>query len=139
MNHALFIASAACLLAAMARLARALPGQNVAYIVVVLVLVEVAMENWTHATDMLTGAAFWPAAILWFRDGTQLLLKRWRHNPNYGLFLLGLPSLAAAGVQIIFTPGILAAGRFCLTAVCLAFLMPWFLQKRVTASEESKR
>jgi hypothetical protein len=137
-NEILFIASAACLLAAMVALARSLPAQNVAFIVACLAAVEACVEYWTHAADLKSGVLFWPGAILLFRAAGQVPLKPLRQNKNYGLFLLCLASGAAAALQILFAPPIMAAGRFCLTAVCLLLLTPWFLQKRVTTSSASK-
>jgi hypothetical protein len=134
-----FIASAAGLLLAVVPLARALPAQNVAFIVLFLILVELAVEYWQGAQDLLVGAAFWPAAILWLRFGTQFILKSWRQNRNYGIFLLALPGIVTGAVQLAFSPALLMVGRFVLTAGCLAFLMPWFLPKRVTTSGGSKR
>jgi hypothetical protein len=139
MIDALFIAGLACLLAAAVVLVRALPAQNVAFIILLLVVVEVAFEYRYDPDDLLDGSMFWPGAIILLRTAVQGLLKRWRQRRNYGLFLIGLTSIAAAFLELFFDSPNTAAVRFCVTGVCLLFLTPWFLQKRITTSGESKK
>jgi hypothetical protein len=138
MDIFLHIASLACLLAAAIMLVRALPAQNVAFIILFLVAVEVAFEYWNESDDLLDGAMFWPGAIILLRIGMQRLLKPYRPGRNHGLFLIGLTSAPPAVVPLMLDLPKMAAIRFCLTAICLVFLTPWFLQKRITTSGESK-
>jgi len=107
-----------------APLARALPAQNVAFIVLFLILVELAVEYWQGPRICWLARRFWPAAILWLRFGTQFILKSWRQNRNYGIFLLALPGIVTGAVQLVFSPRCWMVGRCLLTAGCLAFLMP---------------
>jgi hypothetical protein len=136
---ALSIGSLACLLAAAMALIRFLPAQNVAFIILFLVAVEVALEYWNEAGNLQEGAFFWPGAIVLLRVAGQKLLKPWRQNRHYGLFLIGLVSVFTAVLQLLFDSAQTAAARLFVTAVCLLFLTPWFLQKRVAASGESKK
>jgi hypothetical protein len=135
---ALFIASLACLLAAALVLMRFLPAQNVAFIVLFLATIEAALEFWNQAGNLEEGAMFWPGAIILSRAAGQRLLKPWRQSRNYGLFLIGLTSVVTAVLQLFLDSPQRAAGRFCATAICLLVLTPWFLQKRITVSGESK-
>jgi multisubunit Na+/H+ antiporter MnhB subunit len=139
MNGIVFIGSLGCLLAAAVVLVRALPAQNAAFIILLLALVEVALEHFAPGGELQQGAMFWPGAIILSRTVGQHLLKPWRRSRFYGLYLIGLTSCAAAVLQLRFDTTQTALGRFCATAICLIFLMPWFLQKRVTASGESKK
>ncbi|HUD47277.1 MAG TPA: hypothetical protein VMR33_10625 [Candidatus Baltobacteraceae bacterium] len=139
MNDALFIASLACLLAAAVALVRFLPAQNAAFIILLLVAVEVAFDYWNGAGHLAEAAMFWPGAIILMRRAGQILLKPWRQRRNYGLLLIALPSGVTAGPPLILDSPERAAVRFCVTAVSLTLLTPWFLQKRVTFSGEAKK
>lgn len=132
------MASLVCLLAAALVLLRVLPAQNVAFIILCLAAVEAALEFWNHARNLPEGAMFWTGAIILLRTAGQILLKPWRQDRNYGLYLIGLASGGATGLQWLLDPAQSAAGRFLLTAICLTVLTPWFLQKRITASGGSK-
>ena len=138
MDVALHVASVACLLAAVVVLVRMLPAQNVVFIILFLVAVEVAYEYWSGSDDLLDGAMFWPGAIILLRTGGQSLLKPYRGSNNYGWFLIGLTTATSAVVPLVLNEPHMVAGRIGVTAICLLFLTPWFLQKRVTASGESK-
>jgi hypothetical protein len=135
----LFIASLGCLLAAAVALGHFLPAQNIAFIILFLGAVEAALEFWLHMRNFEDGAMFWPGAIILLRMAGQRLLRPWRQARNYGLFLIGLTSVAAAVLQMCFGSTETAAGRMCLTAICLVLLTPWFLQKHITVSEESRK
>jgi hypothetical protein len=132
-----FIAIAVCLAAA-AALGRVLPTQNVAFIFGLLGAVEAAYEFSRGGENLLAGAIFWPGAIIFSRMAAQMLLKPWRRNRNYGWLLLGLASCLPAVVSLILDSPMQAAVRFCMTAACLFALAPWFIQKRVIASEAAK-
>jgi hypothetical protein len=133
-----FIASVTCLLVAIVALTRRLPVQNVVFIVTSLAAVEVALEYWAKSSNLVTCAMFWPGLIILSRIAAQNLLKPWRPAPNYGLFLLGLASGEAVVAQALVGPVTATAieCRFCVTAVFLLFLTPWFLQKRTTSFEK---
>jgi hypothetical protein len=135
MHYLLFIASVACLLVAAAVLVRVLPAQNVAFIILILVLVEAAVECWYDGADVLNGPMFWPAAVILFRTGVQALLKPFRQMRNYGLFLLAVTSGAVTLIALAFQSPQAAIHRLILTVLCLIFLTPWFLQKRITFSQ----
>ncbi len=117
-------------------LVRRLPAQNVVFIILCLVAVEAALEWRTHSGNLQDGAMFWPGAIILLRLAAQSFLKPWRQRRNYGLFLIGLTGLTTALLQWFLGSAQVAAGRFCVTAICLVFLAPWFLQKRITAFGE---
>jgi hypothetical protein len=138
MNVVLFVASLACLLAGAVALVRFLPAQNVAFIIVFLAGVEVALEYRNGTEVLLDGAMFWPGAVILMRTSAQVLLKPWRQRRHYGLLLIGAASCAVAGLALAFDSPQAAISRFCVTAVCLLLLTPWFLQKRITASGESE-
>lgn len=139
MTVALFIASLAWLLTAAMVLVRSVPAQNVAFIILFLGAVEAALECRSHAGNLQDGVMFWSGAIILLRTAGQGVLKPWRQRPNYGLFLIGLTSLATAVLQRFLDSVQVAGSRFCVTAICLIILAPWFLQKRITASGESTK
>jgi hypothetical protein len=134
LNSAYFIASLACLIVATVALARVLPAQNVAFIVMFLACVEVAFEYWHDSENLLNGTMFWPGAIILLRMGVQRLLKPYRQSRNFGWFVIGLTSIPPAVPPLVLGETTIAMGRLCVTAVCLFFLTPWFIQKRVTTS-----
>ncbi|HEY3852838.1 MAG TPA: hypothetical protein VGO67_00430 [Verrucomicrobiae bacterium] len=127
-----------CLILAAILLGRRLPAQNVLFILATLSVVEAAVDYGFKTGNILECSMFWTGIIVLSRIAGQSLLKAWRRSPNYGLFLLGLASAETAFVQIFFGGLISALGRLMLTVGCLLFLTPWFLQKRLTASSESK-
>ncbi len=139
MNALLFVASLTCVVTASIVLARTLPAQNVAFIILVLVAVEFALDRCYGSENVLNSSMFWPGLIIFSRIAGHVVLRRWRGARNFGFFLIAAASTSAALVALAIDslPG--AINRFCVTAVCLIFLTPWFLQKRVTASEEAKR
>jgi len=134
-----YIGSFLCLLAGVAVLARYLPAQNIAFIIVLLAGVEVAMEIWQESENWVQGAFFWAGAIILIRAGGQQILKPMRQEKNYGLVLLGFTCAFAAVIQLCFDSLGGAVLRFCATAICLLFLTPWLIPKRVTASAEAKK
>jgi hypothetical protein len=135
MHYLLFIASLTCLLVAAAVLVRSLPAQNVAFIILILVLIETAVERFYYGGNILYGPIFWPAAVILFRTGAQTLLKPFRQMRNYGLFLLAATTCAVTSIALAFQSAQAAIHRFILTVLCLIFLTPWFLQKRITYSQ----
>jgi len=135
----LYVGSFLCLLGGVVLLARYLPAQNVAFIIVLLAGVEVAMETWQQRENWVQGVFFWAGAIILIRAGGQQILKPMRSAKNYGLALLGFTCGCAAVIQLCFDSLEGAVLRFCATAVCLFFLTPWLIQKRVTTSAEAKK
>ena len=118
-------------------LGRLLPAQNVLFILVTLFVVKAAIDYGFKTGSILERALFWPGIIVLSRIAGQRVLKPWRRTPNYGLFLLAVASAEAAFVQIFFGR-LIQMVRLCLTAGCLLVLTPWFLQKRLITSAESK-
>lgn len=139
MNTLLFIASLTCLLAASIILARTLPAQNVAFLILVLAAVEFALDRWHGSENVLTNSMFFPGVIIFSRIAGQIVLRPWRQARNYGFYLIGLACVAVALVACVVDSPQAALIRFVITAVCLIFLTPWFLQKRITISGESRR
>jgi hypothetical protein len=133
------IGSFICLLAAVLLLGRYLPAQNVAFVILLLAGVEVAVELWQQSEDWVQAAFFWPGAIILLRAGGQQIMKPWRQAKNYGVVVLGFTSGCAAAIQLCADSLGGAVLRFCTTTVCLLFLTPWLIQKRVTASAEAKK
>jgi hypothetical protein len=123
------IASIVCLVIAALLLGRLLPAQNVLFIIITLSVVEVAIDYGFKTGSVLERAMFWPGIIVLSRIAGKTLLKPWRQNPNYGLYLLGVASVETAFVQLLFGGWISVLARLLLTAGCLLVLTPWFLQK----------
>jgi hypothetical protein len=82
---------------------------------------------------------FWPGAIIFSRMLGQFILKPWRRAPKYGFILIAVVSGILALAACVLNSPKAAPSRFVITALCLFFLTPWFLQKRITFSGESKR
>jgi hypothetical protein len=119
-------------------LARTLPLQNVALIFSSLIACEWALETvWIKSNLPWGGLLIWPATIVLVRVGCRWILRRWRQDWNYGLWLIFLVSAAVALAQFTFArvgsprafAARMAAVRFAATAVCLFFLSPWFISK----------
>jgi hypothetical protein len=138
------------------RLARSLPGQNIALIVAGLLAgegllelflagysrVEVTGPMWSY----LTGAALlWLAVVLSVRRLSQFILRPWRRRRPYGIWLIGMSAVFTASFQFGWPclnldpdvdpipPGraaIMAAIRGLATVVLLTGLAPWFIRKR---------
>jgi hypothetical protein len=134
-----FIPSLACLLVAIVVLARYLPPQNVAFIILFLVVMEAAFDTWFEAWSLPNGAAFWPAAIILLRAATQKFMQPWRRSKYYGLWVIVLTSGARSAMPFVRNSADMGLRRFLMTAACLIFLAPWFIQKRVTTSVEPRR
>ncbi len=131
--------SLACLLAASFALVRTLPAQNVAFIILALVAVEVAVESWHGNDDLFITAMFWPGAFIFSRMLGQIIFNPWRRARKYGFILIGVVSGILALAACALNSPKAAPARFVITALCLFFLTPWFLQKRVTFSGVSKK
>jgi hypothetical protein len=134
--------SVACLLvtAAALVLARGLPTQNVALILGSLIAFEVMLEGaWAGLDSAWRGWFFWPAFIVLARAGVRWVLRRWRRDWNYGVWLIVLASavvaLAQWTVALLFSDAKwpvafkLSAVRFGASAFCLFWLAPWFISK----------
>ena len=130
MNYELYFIVAVVLFAWSAwLLSRALPTQNIALILGVLIGCELALEIILHGRGFLrVNLLFWPAAIILSRVGMRWILRRWRKDWNYGVWLILLASATVAIVQFVFAPKLWAT-RFAATGVCLLFLSPWFISK----------
>ena len=119
-------------------LARALPAQNIALIIAVLILCEGALETILHGGSRpRNGVLFWPAIIILTRVGARWVLRLWRKDWKYGFWLILLTGVAMTLAQFAIAlagstwavAAKLAAIRFGVTAVCLFFLSPWFISK----------
>jgi hypothetical protein len=119
-------------------LARALPVQNVALIFCSLIVCEVLLAAVWKASDALwRGWFFWPAFLVLARTAWRWILRRWRAEWNYGVWLIVLASAAAALLQFaIALSGAkwsvalkLSGVRFAAAAFCLFWLSPWFISK----------
>jgi len=124
-----FIVAALLLAWSVWLLARALPVQNIALIVGALILCEFTLERICHVEGLLgVHLLFWPATIILARIGVRWILRRWRQDWNYGVWLILLASTTVAGLQFMVAVN-LSAIRFAATAFCLFFLSPWFISK----------
>jgi hypothetical protein len=130
--------SVAGLLAAALALARALPAQNVALILGSLIAWEMALEAfWPGPGSLWHGWVFWPAMVVLARVGCRWILRRWRQDWNYGVWLIVLAGAVAALAQFILALSDTAwigvakvsAIRFVSTAFCLFWLSPFFISK----------
>lgn len=153
-------ASAVVAIFLLVRLARLLPAQNVLLIMVVLFAAEGALGYYLIDLSRveITGplwpyiegsALLWTAVVLLSRRLSQVILRPWREEKYYGLWLLGMSGVGAALFQFGW-PGLnpdemdmgtaaeLAAIRGVTTIVLLACLMPWFLRKYPTRHRFSK-
>ncbi len=132
------IAVSVLLLAATLALARPLPAQNVAFILVSLVACEIVLEAVLPGfSSQWRGWLFWPSVIVWSRVGGRWFLRLRRKDWNYGLWLILLAGAVAALVQFSLARRIgnlsialkLSAIRFAASAFCLFCLSPWFISK----------
>jgi hypothetical protein len=132
------IAAVVLLATAAALLARALPAQNVALIMVVLLAWEMALQAFCFGGEHLwRGWLFWPAMVIWARVVCRWMLRRRRQDWNYGVWLVLFASATTALAQwgLVFYGAAwtvalkFSAMRFASTAVCLFFLSPWFISK----------
>jgi hypothetical protein len=119
-------------------LTRALPAQNVALILGSLIACEILLEALWGASDSLwRGWLCWPAVLALTRIGWRRILRRWRHEWNYGVWLIILASATTALLQFAVTLSDakwsvalkLSAVRFAAAAICLFWLSPWFISK----------
>jgi hypothetical protein len=160
-----FVALGACILALilLLELARTLPGQNILLILLVLAAGEAGFEYYSarHFTRVdlpipfwwyMTGATLlWTTVVLGSRRLAQLILRPWRRERVYGLWLLFVSSVVTALIQfgwpclnaersdseaIDFGKAAALAGyRAGATLILLACLFPWFIRKRPESQE----
>lgn len=134
------------LLAALAQF-RALPAQNVAMILASLAAFEAVLESVLNSHFALgwTGLLFWPATIVLARIGCRWILRRWKQDWNYGIWLVVIASVTVALVQfemacigLPWTVAIkLSSIRLIATAFCLVSLSPWFISKLAKGKQTS--
>jgi hypothetical protein len=126
------------LLAAALALARTLPAQNVALILVSLVACEIVLEAVSPGfSSRWQGWFFWPAILVLARAGGRWFLRLRRKDWNYGVWLILLSTAVASLVQFALAlRGVSLAGalklcaiRFGVSAFCLFWLSPWFISK----------
>jgi hypothetical protein len=112
-------------------LAQALPMQNAALILGVLLASEFVLETiWNGRVWAGTDLTFWPALVVLARVACRWILRHRRQDWNYGIWLILMAStLVALSQFIIALDSSLAAIRFAATALCLFFLSPWFISK----------
>jgi hypothetical protein len=119
-------------------LARALPAQNVALILGVLIGCEFALEIVWQGRILAGGdLAFWPAMVVLARVACRWILRHWRRDWKYGSWLIAMASMTVALLQFVLAPAgspwalaaKLASLRLAATAFCLFFLSPWFISK----------
>jgi hypothetical protein len=131
---------------------RSLPAQNIVLIAIILLVaegfLEIPMAKYSKVavTDprwvFLAGAALlWLAIILSARRLGQLILRPWRRDGFYGLWLIAVSAVLTASFQYAqpcFNPisisqgraAVLAVVRGLATVILLAGLSPWFIRKR---------
>jgi hypothetical protein len=147
------------------QLARSLPGQNILMIAASLLAAEGALEYFLakYAQIEVRGpmwcylagsALLWLAVVLSARRVAQFILRPWRRERVYGLWLLGMSAVFTAAFQFGW-PGlnldpdadpiasdraaIMMAVRALSTVVFLAGLTPWFIRKQpVSRARRSK-
>lgn len=150
------LAAGAIALVMLLRLARSLPGQNIAIIAASLLVAEGLLEyflaNYARVEVngplwcYLAGAALlWLAIVLSVRRLAQFILRPWRRERAYGFWLIGMSAVFTAMFQfgwhglnldpdaIPIEPdraAIVAAIRGGATVVLLTCLVPWFIRKR---------
>ncbi len=132
------IATAVLLASAALVLARTLPAQNVALILVSLGAGEIVLGAVLPGfSSRWQGWIFWPAIIVLTRVGGRWFLRLRRKDWNYGFWLIILASAVAALVQFALALRVvnlsgalkLSAIRFGVSAFCLFWLSPWFISK----------
>lgn len=150
------LAAGALALTMLLRLARSLPGQNIALIAASLLAGEGVLEFFLakYARVDVTGpmwcylagaALLWLAIVLSVRRVARFILRPWRGGRWYGIWVLGMSAVFTAAFQfgwhglnldpdaIPIEPdraAIMAGIRGLATAVFLAGLAPWFIRKR---------
>jgi hypothetical protein len=151
------LAAGALALLMLLRLARSLPGQNIALIAAGLLAGEglidffLAKYGWVDVAGpmwcYLAGAALlWMAVVLSLRRVAQFILRPWRGGRFYGIWVVGMSAVFTAAFQfgwpclLVLDPdvipiesdraAIMAGIRGVATAVFLAGLAPWFIHKR---------
>jgi hypothetical protein len=150
------LAAGALALTMLLRLARSLPGQNIALIAASLLAGEGVLEFFLakYARIDVTGpmwcylagaALLWLAIVLSVRRVARFILRPWRGGRWYGIWVLGMSAVFTAAFQfgwhglnldpdaIPIEPdraAIMAGIRGLATAVFLAGLAPWFIRKR---------
>jgi len=138
------------------QLARSLPGQNIAFIAVVLLTSGALLQWWLAKYTRMEvigpmwcflagGALLWLAVVLSARRLAQFILRPWRRADYYGIWLLAMSAVATAAFQfgwpcLDFDPemgpvdlskaAIMAGIRGGATLILLAVLSPWFIRKR---------
>ena len=138
------------------QLARSLPGQNIAFIAIVL-LASGALLQWLLAKYtrmevpgplwcfLAGGALLWLAGVLAARRLAQFIFRPWRRGNYYGLWVLAMSTVTAAAFQFgwpcldvdpemgpvdMSQAAIMAGIRGGATLILLAVLSPWFIRKR---------
>ncbi len=151
------LAAGAIALLMLLRLARSLPGQNIAMIAAGLLAGEGALEFFLakYAQVEVTGpmwsylggaALLWMAVVLSARRLAQFILRPWRQGRWYGIWVLGMSAVFTAAFQfgwpclLNLNPdtdpippdkaAIMAGIRGVATVVLLTCLVPWFIRKR---------
>jgi hypothetical protein len=150
------LAAGALAILMLLRLARSLPGQNIALIAASLLAAEGVLEFFLakYAQVDVTGpmwrylagaALLWLAVVLSARRVAQFILRPWRRGRWYGIWVLGMSAVFTASFQfgwhglnldpdaIPIEPdkaAIMAGIRGLATVVLLAGLAPWFIRKR---------
>jgi len=135
-----YFVAVVCLAAGVALLARELPAQNVAFVVVLIGGAEIALQYWEKFISWEPGVLFWPGAVILLRFAAQWALRSQRRSKIYGLILLVATSAGAGALDYgIFRWAKEAGMRFGETGGLLLFLTPWLIQKRVRISAEARR
>jgi len=151
------LAASAIAMVLLLEMARSLPGQNILLIAFCLLAAEAGIEYFFIKYNrsevigplwyFLTGAALlWATVVLAGRRLAQLILRPWRRDRFYGLWLLGMSMVAVAMFQIgwpcLVAEGpdaepvdfsrvaIMSAIRGVSALILLAGLSPWFIRKR---------
>jgi hypothetical protein len=150
------LASGAVAILMLLELARSLPLQNLVIIVVALMVGEGVLEHFlaNYARVEVTGpmwcylagaALLWMAVVLSVRRLAQFILRPWRREKVYGIWLIGMSAVFTAAFQygwpcLNVDPeeepipqdkvAIMLAIRALATVVLLTCLVPWFIRKR---------
>jgi hypothetical protein len=135
-----YFVAVVCLVAGIVLLARELPAQNVAFVVVLIGGAEIALQYWDKFISWQPGVLFWPGAIILLRFAAQWALRSQRRHKIYGLMVLAATSAGAGALDYGMFRWVQGAGMRCgETAGLLLFLTPWLIQKRVRISAEARR
>lgn len=141
------------LAAAILDLNRSLPAQNIATIVVIVILISGLVQIIITRFGVASGENAWLEAfappLIWVvnllnsRSVARLILRPWRNAPNYGLFTLGLTTLftGISNLGIEFFGGIQYWAVFFIyamtAAIALVAITPWLINKKPGPSPAS--